>query len=423
MKNLYAYIVKPLAVVFICFSSAQAQTQPDSLESIEKKALRVYIDCDLCGSDDFDYIRTEIAFVNYVRDRKEAQVHILITTQETGSGGTEFTITFIGQHEYAGNNDTLKYVSKKDDTDDIVRQGNVRVMKLGLMRYVAKTPQAEQIAIAYSKPAAQKVVVDKWNYWVFSLNLDSYLNGQKSTNLVSLYGSVSANRVTPAWKINLSVNANYFESNFDLGDRTISSFSRGRSFYGLAVKSFDEHWSIGLSGSAFSSTFSNTDWGLNIAPAVEYNLFRYAESTRRQLRFLYRAGYNDAQYDEETIYDKTSEALFNQELSITLDVKQPWGSVRASLQSSNYFHDFNKNRAELFGELSLRLFKGVSFRVFGDVSRIRDQLSLPKGGASPEEILLQRRQLATQYSYFASIGLSYTFGSIYNNVVNPRFGN
>jgi hypothetical protein len=266
-------------------------------------------------------------------------------------------------------------------------------------------------------------VVDKWNYWVFSLNLDSYLNGQKSTNLVSLYGSVSANRVTPAWKINLSVNANYFESNFDLGDRTISSFSRGRSFYGLAVKSFDEHWSIGLSGSAFSSTFSNTDWGLNIAPAVEYNLFRYAESTRRQLRFLYRAGYNDAQYDEETIYDKTSEALFNQELSITLDVKQPWGSVRASLQSSNYFHDFNKNRAELFGELSLRLFKGVSFRVFGDVSRIRDQLSLPKGGASPEEILLQRRQLATQYSYFASIGLSYTFGSIYNNVVNPRFGN
>jgi hypothetical protein len=424
MKSLSDCIVKPLAAVLFFFSSAQAQTQPDSLESTEKKALRVFIDCDLCGPDDFDYIRTEIAFVNYVRDRKEAEVHVLITTQETGSGGTEFTITFIGQHEYAGNNDTLKYVSKKDDTDDIVREGNVRVMKLGLMRYVAKTPQAEQIAITYNKPAVpQKEVVDKWNYWVFSLNLDSYLNGQKSTNFVSLYGSVSANRVTPAWKINLSVNANYFESNFDLGDRTISSFSRGRSFYGLAVKSLDEHWSIGLSGSAFSSTFSNTDRGLNIAPAVEYNLFRYAESTRRQLRFLYRAGYNHVQYDEETIYDKTSEALFNQELSITLDVKQPWGSVRASLQSSNYLHDFNKNRAELFGELSLRLFKGVSFRVFGDVSRIRDQLSLPKGGASPEEILLQRRQLATQYSYFASIGLNYTFGSIYNNVVNPRFGN
>ncbi len=148
MKSLSGCILKPLAVGLIFFSSAQSQTRPDSLESQDNKALKIFIDCDLCGPDDFDYIRTEIAFVNYVRDRKKAQVHVLITPQETGSGGTEFTITFIGQQEYAGNNDTLKYVSKKDDTDDVVRQGTVRVMKLGLIRYVAKTPQAEQITIA-----------------------------------------------------------------------------------------------------------------------------------------------------------------------------------------------------------------------------------------------------------------------------------
>ncbi len=152
-------------------------------------------------------------------------------------------------------------------------------------------------------------------------------------------------------------------------------------------------------------------------------MYRYAESTRRQLRFLYRVGYNFSRYEEETIYDKTSEILLNEELSITLDVKQPWGSLQINLEGSNYFHDFNKNRLDLFSELSLRLFKGVSLRLFGRASRIHDQLSLPKSGASAEEILLQRRQLATQYSYFGSIGLSYTFGSIYNNVVNPRFGN
>jgi len=42
-------------------------------------------------------------------------------------------------------------------------------------------------------------------------------------------------------------------------------------------------------------------------------------------------------------------------------------------------------------------------------------------GASLEEILLRRRELETSYYYYFSIGLSYTFGSIYNNVVNPRF--
>ncbi len=52
---------------------------------------------------------------------------------------------------------------------------------------------------------------------------------------------------------------------------------------------------------------------------------------------------------------------------------------------------------------------------------ISDKLSLPMKDATEEEILLDIRQLATQYDYFASIGLRYTFGSIYSNVVNSRF--
>lgn len=54
--------------------------------------------------------------------------------------------------------------------------------------------------------------------------------------------------------------------------------------------------------------------------------------------------------------------------------------------------------------------------------RNHDQLNLPKGDASLDEILLRRRELATDYDYHISIGLSYTFGSVYSNVVNPRFG-
>jgi hypothetical protein len=42
---------------------------------------------------------------------------------------------------------------------------------------------------------------------------------------------------------------------------------------------------------------------------------------------------------------------------------------------------------------------------------------------SGTEVLLRLRELATEYSFDFGVGLSYTFGSIYNNVVNPRFGN
>jgi len=75
-----------------------------------------------------------------------------------------------------------------------------------------------------------------------------------------------------------------------------------------------------------------------------------------------------------------------------------------------------------FNSVDLRLFKGFSLFVFGQLSLLRDQLYLPKGDLSDEDRLLRLRQLETSYTYFVSFGLSYSFGSIFNNVVNPRFG-
>jgi hypothetical protein len=132
--------------------------------------------------------------------------------------------------------------------------------------------------------------------------------------------------------------------------------------------------------------------------------------------------YKFVRYNEETIYDRMQEHLFQGRLSAALEMKQPWGSVEIQVEGSLYFHDAEKNRLRFSIDTSLHLLAGLSFEVDGNVSMIHDQLALPKSGATTEEILLQRRQLATQYQYYVSAGLSYTFGSIYNNVVNPRFG-
>ena len=102
-------------------------------------------------------------------------------------------------------------------------------------------------------------------------------------------------------------------------------------------------------------------------------------------------------------------------------MKEKWGTVTSAFEAFHYFGDLQKNHLEVYTELSLRLFKGLSLSIYGDFTRIRDQLSLPKGEASIEEVLLRRTQLATGYNYYASIGFSYTFGSIFSNVVNPRF--
>ena len=78
---------------------------------------------------------------------------------------------------------------------------------------------------------------------------------------------------------------------------------------------------------------------------------------------------------------------------------------------------------QLSGFLTIRILKGLSVRLRGGVARINDQLSLVRGEASEAEILLQLQELATSYNVDGEIGITYTFGSIYNNIVNPRFGN
>jgi hypothetical protein len=194
-------------------------------------------------------------------------------------------------------------------------------------------------------------------------------------------------------------------------------------FDGLVVLSLDDHWSAGGYASGFSSTYSNTDISLSCLPAIEYNIFPYSESTRRQFRFQYLIGFIYNKYSLETIYNKTTEQLFKEQLTISLSEKEPWGSASISVAGQHYFHDFTKNNVSMYGSISLRLIGGFSIDVYGQWYAIHDQLSLPKGEASQEDVLLQRRQLETSYNYYVSLGLSYTFGSIYNNIVNPRFGN
>jgi hypothetical protein len=235
--------------------------------------------------------------------------------------------------------------------------------------------------------------------------------------------NLSANRVTPETKLKMSVSAAYYKDTFIYENEKIESDTDSFYFNGLFVKSINDHWSVGGTLYLNSSTYENIRFSIAPAPAIEYNLFPYSQSTRRQLRFLYSLGFTSARYREETIYDRTSESRFKESLSATLDIKEKWGSISTTLTGSHYFHNVKYNRLNLYSVLSLRLYKGLNFIAIGLGSIIHDQLSIAKGvGASLEEVLLRRKQLETNYNYFFSIGLSYTFGSIFTNVVNPRFG-
>lgn len=388
-------------------------------------AVKIFLDLDHRQDHWQQFLKTDIPYVNYVRDTRQAQVHILITTQRTGGGGTEFTLVFLGQQSFANQNDTLIYVSKPGDTDDMNRQGVSQIIKMGLMPYVAKTPMASDIDIVYKRRIEFHdglAVYDKWDNWVFTARANIDLRGEESTSRFRFDGSFTANRITPDWKISLHGRTDYDENNYKTDEGTISSQQRSNRFSGMAVKSLGEHWSVGAFNSLSASTFANTEFRIEAAPAIEYNLFPYSQSTRREFRLLYRAGYQYIWYLEETLYGQNKEGLAFESLSATYEVRERWGNVSATLEGFHYFHDFSKNHLKISGWFSFRIWEGLSLSLSGSYSVIRDRLGIPKGDLTVEDILLSRKQLATGYDYRLRLGISYTFGSIYSNVVNPRFG-
>ncbi len=407
-------------VLLFCLIVFNIQNSYSQEEKNREKAIKIFYDCDYC---DEDFIKKELTYVNYVRDSKEAQVHVLITEQNNGGGGEKFTFFFIGMNEFKGQNDTLTYSSPPDATSDDIRQNQLKILKMGLMRYVAKTPLASRIKITYEDEGNEEDVKDKWNSWVFDLNLSGFLNGEKLYKYSSVNSSVNITRVTPDLKFEANARLNYNEQKYDVGDSIIVNTRNSKYFEHLLVKSINDHWSMGYYTEIKSSIYSNYNLNVIVAPALEYNIFPYAESNRRQLRLLYHLGAVYSRYIDSTIYDKTREFLFGQKLIIATEFKEKWGSISFDIQGSSYLNNFKYNNIEINTSVRIRIVKGLSFRVYGGASLVHDQLNLPKGDVSKEDILLQRKQLASQYNYWGSLGLTYTFGSIYNNVVNPRFGN
>ncbi len=425
MYRLAAGLVSLLAVYGIPFSSARAQQVPTT-ESEQPAAIRMFLDCQRARCDR-EHFRREVNFVNHVRDRRDAQVHVLVTSQGTG-GGSEYTFLFIGLQDLAGHEDTLRFLTSATDTEDERREGQTRTLKMGLMRFVAATPMANDISILY-RPTTERDLApqanhDPWNHWVFRISAGGDLESESRTDEYSINGSISANRTTEMWKTSFFAGGSYNEDRFELDeDSTLVSTRSDWTASARVIRSLGgEHWAAGSEISATKSTRFNQDLTLRWRGALEYSVFPYSESTRRSLTLLYTLGVASFDYEEITLFDKTEEVLPEQELSITLSAVQPWGSASTSVEGFTFLHDLSKHRIELSGRLRFRLLRGLDLNLGGSVARIKDQIYLSGVDIPDEDILLERRQLGTDFRIDTYFSLSYRFGSIFNNVVNPRMG-
>lgn len=389
------------------------------------RTLTVFLDCQTRNCD-FDHFRRELTFVNWVREPQLADVHMLTTSEETGGGGREYAIAFLGRRSFIEWTDTLRHTSRNTDTDAEVREALTARLQLGLARYVARTPSSQYLRLLYDPPeeaeaAPATAADDPWNFWTFRIGLDGSLAAEARESGLSIDGSLGADRVTEAFKIGFGLFGEYEREEFELEDgATLVSTEENYFADASAVWSLGRHWSAGIGAGAGRSTFSNEDLAVTGGPAVEYNVFPYSESTNRQITLRYRAEGAAFNYTEITVTGQTSEVLPRHRLSLGAAFRQPWGQLNGFLEGIQYLHDPTVHRIETFGRVEFRVFRGLSVQLDGEFARIKDQISLSAADLTPEEILLQRRERETDFTFELSAGFTIRFGSAFANVVNPR---
>lgn len=413
---------------------------PAAAQNGAPERVRVFLDCQTHGCDRQEF-RTEITFVDWVRERTVADVHVILTSQSAGAG-TQYVFDFVGLGEFEGRDLRLEETVSDTDTRDEVLGSLVQAFKGGLVPYVAQRGYLSELSItALEEPPTPEMEVpllqedDPWNLWVFSIGSSFEANGEEQQSSYQLDGELSASRVTPDWKVNIRFDGSHEYERFDLepepdtttaapGDSIIPTYTNETDdwdFGALAVRSVARHWSVGGLMDVNTSTSLNRKVGGRTAAALEWSLFPYEEANRRQFLVHYQLGVSRVEYEDTTIFGKTQETLFDHRLVAVYDVRQPWGNVSVSAEGSNLLHDFSKYRLATRVRTNFRLFRGLDLRVQGRYELIRDQVYLPKAGSSSADILRQRRELATGFEYSVEVGFNYRFGSIYNNVVNNRF--
>jgi len=395
-------------------------------------ALRVYLDCSGRRGCSADTYRQEITFVNWVREPQDAQVHLMITSENSGGGGTRYTIELIGRETLDGMVDQFMHASSVTDVQEETVSGLVRLSTLGLVRFAAAAGFGDGIRVV-GRPTGESDVegkatsgpqeTDPWDYWVFGINGSFDVEAEDLQESKRLDFGVSANRTTDIWKLNARGSGDFQRESFELPSegRTVRDDSNRWNASAYAVRSLGEHWGVGTEVGADNSTRLNRELQVGWGSGVEYNYFPYAESNRRSLLARYVISLESAQYQDTTVFDLLAETLLRHEVSFSYDAREPWGNANVGIGASQYLDRPAAWSLRLDGFIRYRLFRGFSVNFSGGYETLRDQIYLPRRVLSDEDILLGRRQLPTEARAEFRIGFSYSFGSIFNNAVNQRF--
>jgi hypothetical protein len=382
----------------------------------QEKQLKVFLDCNC----DENYLKQNTSFLKYVRDQDLADIEIFILDVYTPTGSRSFEINIDGNNIYHEISTSSKVVGYSNDTSSTLRDKLLNKVKLALVPFLDEGGYNIKIDVD-SNLDDYSTKDDKWKNWVFELS-GSYNNDKEETRKTNRYEiEFEIDKLTPEWRIGIDFSRSESNRNFFSNDNIYSSNRKTTSLRARVVRSVSNHFSLGAFVGGFQNTYENIDFQRYIMPAIEYSLFPYEDVLSREVTLAYRIGTGKRNYIEKTIYGYTKQIVYPHGLTLNVKFRKKWGNISSYLRGDQFLNDGTKKRLSLRSSLDIRVFEGLAVRFSSNINLIRDQYNLAASSTSSiEDLLLQQRQIATDYKTSFSVGLSYTFGSIYNSVINTR---
>ena len=387
-----------------------------SVSIAQENKVKAYLDCSRC---DENFIKQETSFLDYVRDQDLADVVIFIRDIWNPSGGRSYEIEIDGNNAFTDISSTTKVSGFSTDTSSSLRDKILNKLKLALVPFLDKAEYDLNVKVDTNFDDLE-INDDKWKNWVFELS-GSYNSDKEESRRSNRYEiQFEIDKVTEDWRIGIDLERDERNREFYSDDNVYLSNRKTTSLRGRVVRSISDHFSAGVFFGAFQNTYENIDFNRYIAPAIEYSFYPYKDVLSKEITLAYRIGTGKRNYIEKTIYGYENQTLTSQTLTLNIRFRQKWGNISSYIDGTQFLNDGTKKRFSLRSNLDIRVFEGLAVRFSGNVSLIREQYSLAAGNTSVEDLLLQQRRIASDYETNFSIGLSYTFGSIYNSIINTR---
>lgn len=294
---------------------------------------KIFLNCttDNCFEN---FIKQELSGFDFVRDRFQADLQILIAKQISGNGGSQYSLYFLPTSNQS--KDTVVVESLAADSENMIREKLLIGINKGLFYYCHNKDCEHFFNVQMSKDIRKRdSLQDPWRYWVFAPAINGMSESESNYTWIRLGAELSIRKVSEKHKLIVS---SRYENDFNriVIDSVMQNTVKNGFIYPLYAHSINQHWSVGGLARIGFDHYRNIKAGFKLAPLLEYNIFPMHMNARKQLRFAYQAGFHLWKYRDTTIYEKIHELRPYHKLSVIAEVTQPWGSLKSSLHGSTY---------------------------------------------------------------------------------------